>query len=608
MQTDSTYTGSLHELDESSPAADDLTGCDIVLRPHQRTLLHRCLMIEQGPVQLADIPLFASLFMDSARMLERHPHNHLRTRVGIIGDKAGSGKSFVMLAIVQAGREGPARGLDPVVSSVAGNRVALSVRQQVAELGLSLLVVPHNLCVQWRGYVERFGGGLKHAFVSRSRDLPALREPGALEAIDLLVVTSTFHNSVAGIIGKRCIRRVLYDEADSLTIPCCVAVDAGFHWFATASYRNMLSVCMPSNTGVRSSGFIKNTFAGLRETSMSRAFAYALVVKNGDAFVDNSLRLPEPSVRFVRCKTPLSLRVLNGLAERAVIDSLNAGDVPSALMHICPANRDTEDNIVSVLMEKLERQAHNLGLHAASVQEMAFDGGEEARAAEAARVGNKLAELRGRMECIRERVKGADMCCICYEEIANKTVVPCCSNAFCFSCINKWIFRVTRCPLCKAELKISNLLVVTSKEEELPLPPPPPPGPGPHLDKLQNLEQILVERCATPGASKVLVFSSFDNAFADIVSMLTRVGLRHRFLKGNLYTVAGIERDYRQGGLDVLLVNTSNYGSGLNFENTTDVVMLHKFDTEVEHQVIGRAQRCGRETPLNVWYLLHETE
>jgi SNF2 family DNA or RNA helicase len=126
--------------------------------------------------------------------------------------------------------------------------------------------------------------------------------------------------------------------------------------------------------------------------------------------------------------------------------------------------------------------------------------------------------------------------------------------------------------------------------------------------ELQNLEAILRERCATPGASKVLLFSSFDNSFAAIGAMLTRLGVRHRFLKGNHFSVSLIEREYRDSTLDVLLVNTSNYGSGLNFENTTDVIMLHKFDTDIEKQVVGRAQRCGRTQPLNVWYLLYENE
>jgi SNF2 family DNA or RNA helicase len=36
--------------------------------------------------------------------------------------------------------------------------------------------------------------------------------------------------------------------------------------------------------------------------------------------------------------------------------------------------------------------------------------------------------------------------------------------------------------------------------------------------------------------------------------------------------------------------------------------MFHKFDTQLEQQVIGRAYRMGRELPLNVYYLLHENE
>jgi SNF2 family DNA or RNA helicase len=55
-------------------------------------------------------------------------------------------------------------------------------------------------------------------------------------------------------------------------------------------------------------------------------------------------------------------------------------------------------------------------------------------------------------------------------------------------------------------------------------------------------------------------------------------------------------------------MNTQHFGSGLNLENTTDMILFHKFDTESEKQVIGRAQRYGRNEPLNVHYLLYENE
>jgi SNF2 family DNA or RNA helicase len=75
-----------------------------------------------------------------------------------------------------------------------------------------------------------------------------------------------------------------------------------------------------------------------------------------------------------------------------------------------------------------------------------------------------------------------------------------------------------------------------------------------------------------------------------------------------MYQINNTVERYKNGSIQVLLVNTMSYGSGLNLENTTDIVMFHKFDTEIEKQVIGRAQRYGRSESLNVWYLLYENE
>ena len=48
------------------------------------------------------------------------------------------------------------------------------------------------------------------------------------------------------------------------------------------------------------------------------------------------------------------------------------------------------------------------------------------------------------------------------------------------------------------------------------------------------------------------------------------------------------------------MLNAQHYGSGLNLQMATDVIMYHKFNKELEEQVIGRAQRLGRQTSLNI--------
>jgi SNF2 family DNA or RNA helicase len=57
-----------------------------------------------------------------------------------------------------------------------------------------------------------------------------------------------------------------------------------------------------------------------------------------------------------------------------------------------------------------------------------------------------------------------------------------------------------------------------------------------------------------------------------------------------------------------LLINPKAYGSGLNLENTTDVVIYHKLNEQMNRQVIGRAQRPGRTSRLRIWYLFNENE
>ena len=46
----------------------------------------------------------------------------------------------------------------------------------------------------------------------------------------------------------------------------------------------------------------------------------------------------------------------------------------------------------------------------------------------------------------------------------------------------------------------------------------------------------------------------------------------------------------------------------MNLENTTHLVFMHATDSRLVEQVMGRAQRHGRTAPLNVIYLLNESE
>lgn len=624
-------------LTADSPAAPQPPGARVELRPHQLALLRRCerfeseafALADEFPSVLAPPPAAAAGAAAAAAAAYAHgaayappPQSKFRTRVGVLADRVGSGKSFVVLSLVLSQRAGRAIRRDGAVSSFALGMTSLEAPDPAADPArLTLLVVPHNLCAQWEQYVADFcPDDLRTRVVRRAAHLEGLQEE--LEELELLVVTNTHFNTVAALLRHRRVRvsRLVFDEADSLHVPRCAHVPAAFVWLVTASYTNLMfpggraqydpttRAVVWSITGIgRHNGFIRDLCYSVHG-HMPMRVSRLLLVRCADGFVAASLRMRPPEVTQVLCRTPASLLVLNGVVDRAIMDCLNAGDVASALAHVSASNRSSEDNIVAVLVDKYERELANWDQRLELVRTRLQFEDEAAREAEAGRLQRKREDTARRIASIRERVASSDTCCICYDEIQNKSVAPCCSNAFCFRCINVWLARSRTCPLCKAPLAGASLLVV-APPGQAPAPAPAAAPAAPALDKLGHLEAILRRRREESGrAAKFLVFSSYDNTFAQVTALLASMDVRHSFLKGNGYVVQSIVDQYKRGDLDVLLVNPSHYGSGLNLENTTDIVLFHKFDSEAEKQVIGRADRFGRTAPLRVWYLLYSTE
>lgn len=623
------FSLAVEELLETSPRAEQPSGARVELKPHQLALVHRCRQYETGAVHLLE-------FRHMREVSAYHGFTEdctFTTQVGVIADGTGAGKSYVILAL--AADPGPVKN-DRSIRSYGNNRVVLTLYKNCPLLNATVLVVPHNLCNQWRQYVEAFGAGLRTCFVARTVDLVALRNrhdrgDADINDLDLIVVTATFYSQLATFIrglGMR-VKRLVFDEVDSLNIPNSANIEAQFTWFVTASYGNLLYprgehrldwntnhlVCHAA--GLRHRGFIYTLFCELN--SADRKYVRLIVVKNSDAFVQQSMAVPPLEPHYVRCRTPQAIRVLNGLAASEVIERLNANDIRSAVALLAPSSRVAcDDDIVNVVIENYAKQVRNLLLRIEYAQRAEYSA-EAERTAELDRLTAKQKQLENTIEAIRERVRARGMCSICYEEdVEPRTVVRCCQNAFCLRCISKWIATRPSCPVCNAGLGMCDLLVVDrtgaaqqqQQQKEHNTGQLPQEGardlPNERNDKVENL-RCIIRSCLKPDA-RVLVFSGYDHSFEPLTAMLGSMGVRYGLLKGNAPQIEATLRRFKDGELRVLLVNPHNYGNGLNLQFTTDVVMFHRLDDEISRQVIGRAQRCGREGSLRVWYLLYENE
>lgn len=603
------YNIEVEELTESNPLAPQPAGSQIQLKPHQLTLLQRCIDFETAPLYMKDFRAFAEI---------ADPTDHVRTKVGILGDRVGSGKSYVLLALMATPPVAGSVEQDIQHRSFAYNTVTFSMRHKRSYLPVNILVIPHNLSTQWEDYIQKFSPNARYAMVTSKKRMDELTEKlkDNLAIKDLVVVTATFYNKFAThfIDADIQVRRVVFDEVDSLHIPGCKHIAARYYWLVTASYGNVLYPRGHSRwdaqahryiwcaQGITHSGFIKNLLLELY-SSVPRELMRVLVVKNHEGYVERSVTLPPIYHHFVRCKTPISVRVLSGIVDRNIIEALNADDVQGAMAHISPNRKATEDNIIAILIDRYNAQLANLQVRQTMMEQLTFDT-EQERAHEASRLARRQEDLERKIRMIRERVQGTQTCAICYEDIERKSVTQCCQNAFCFRCIHLWLQQKMSCPMCKAPMAPEALFVVD--EAAAPIAPPPvTEDDTEQYDKYENLARILKRRAR---GSKILIFSNYDSSLESVQSILNAQCISFDQLKGNTHQLNAILQKYRTGPVDVLLVNSRFYGSGLNLENTSDIVMFHKFDSEIEKQVIGRAHRMGRQAPLNVWYLLHDNE
>lgn len=612
-ETQSSFNIDVDELGEEHPRLEGPVGCNVSLKPHQQSLLARCIKYENGQVSLEDFPSVRDEISTGAFM---------RTRVGVIGDRVGSGKSYVILSLICC--NDISQVTQPMIKSHGYNKVNFFFRDNIPTIKTNMLVVPHNLAIQWQSYIETFGCNIKYKIIKTSKALETLCEGNnwlnAVTELDLIVVTSTLYNRIAKEFtnNKVKLHRVIFDEVDSLSIPGCKYIDANFYWLVTASFGNTLyprGYCVFERSieryvwyanGIPHSGFIKNLLTDLC-ANVPLEYVKTLIVKNKEAFVELSLSLPPMNTRVTRCKTPFTIGILNGMVEKQVLDHLNANDLQGALALINNNQKNNETNIIVRVIEKFSRQANNLNVQIETQQALLYDN-ESEREAELSRLTALLKEVEHKIDTITSRIKASDVCSICFDDVTQKTVVPCCQNSFCFGCLSRWVSQKHNCPLCKRSLNLGEVLVVDNNVTIAPfddLTTTDDEDPSTKLDKYENLDNILKQLNSN---AKILIFAAYDNSFLKIVEKLNGLRLSFEYLKGNGNHINATVERYKRGETRVLMINPRQYGSGLCLESTSDMIMFHKFDTEIEKQVIGRAQRYGRTEPLNVHYLLYTNE
>lgn len=592
----------LYELTEEDGKEEHPPGWKIGLKDHQLTLIKKCMYLENTGINPLDDRLLDMRFRT------------IKTNIGIIGDKVGSGKTYSILGLIACNPEPKVKFNYTMMFGQNNINVEFNDRTGCYDnTGLNLIVVPHSIIKQWDACIKNCYTADEYFVVNTTKTFEKMDDEKLNRKI--MLVSGTFFRRVQMVIDEKDMRinRVIFDEVDSMNTPNCRHLLAKFYWFVSASYKNILNPYPRWNyeyrynrrswdhhqisSGITNNAFVKSIFAGFYKhpNQALKKIVQRLVVKNNDDYVERSFTLPEIKKQMIRCRNTEIINILSGVVPSNIIQCLNAGDINGAVSQVNNENVDSESNIIEAVIQGLHIKHNNIQVEIRSVNDTIYVN-QEIKQKKIERLEAESERIQRKMALIRERIKDSEVCTICYDRPKVKSITKCCNNSFCLECIASWLKKSTMCPLCKHTIMMKDDIFIVHEDVK-------PEVEVGYPSKLQALQDKLAQ---ITNDTKILIFSENDNSFLEIERILDSLNIRHARLKGN--SINKNVEEYKNSSLQVLMVNSGAYGSGLNLENTTDVILFHKFDNDIEKQIIGRAQRPGRKEPLNVTYLLNENE
>ena len=633
------------ELTEGSAKATTPTWIRTPLLKHQQSALAAALRLESAKTTGIDVgglagePVGGKLF----------------TSFGILGDRVGSGKSLTALSLVKMAppesiyNEYCLRGITRLGD---GRDVGLlRVRNQLKTASnidlrpvkTALFLVPHALMGQWDTYVKN-DTTLKCLFIKKRAE--ALDETlfAKIEEYDAVFVSSTMWASFRdkNIVRKILWQRVFVDEADSIAITSDYDDLHGlFYWFISASWLNLVFTGggifnittgytplpqTPQSVIQRVQKLLNNQYVsipGCRHMNLVRRMcgitanqstvsmnaavfqSARLIIHSSEDYIQTSFETPLITSRHILCTTPVNVRVLESFISAEMMEKLHAGDVAGALESLGMTSF-TESQVTEAVTASLQKELDNARKTYEFKKTLEYSADNlKIKALEACE--QKIASIESRITAIQERIAQAknQTCPICYCEIETPAVTPCCQQLFCFPCLCESLKRVATCPLCReriTDIKDIRVLGVTTSSTSS-------TSAMTHQSNARlNKKDTFIKFIKENPTAKVLMFSAYDASFNQLETSMDNENIRYATLNGSQARVAKLLREFKSGVYNTLLLNARNMGAGLNIESATHVVLFHRMSAELESQIIGRANRLGRTSPLEVVYLVHENE
>jgi superfamily II DNA or RNA helicase len=566
-------------LNESSPRFDpsEIPRAKVTLKPHQTAMVKRCLDIETNEYQNRDRDERRQKEVQKRREIENRRINEEYRRqeeeekryhmtvefqerrnnrekekkelederaaedadapklypYGVMSAPVGCGKTFSILSLC-------------LLDKYQGRKKALweFLLPSKKQTGATLIVVPSHLFQQWDDAINEFVGDALnvHRFNNYSDTVRLFdQKNNMIHKADVFLVSALYYQALAtALISMKIVfRRLIFDEADSLSRLINYTTPATFTWFVSASIQSL-------------SG--KN---GLKIGSEGQFYVPIDVLLSNTVDCD-----PE----FIRVSFNLP-KTVEGV-------------------QICDEECDEDD-------ERTKKRK---------------------------RISKVIPKILQR-ERVRRAFFGCDPRSLEVEELGEFNNTTCGDElTLAVGLVRGWKSKLEHMHAIetKTEEEESEIATLASNLEQL-------------LQALTELDvdvddgseeteesddrvffklDRLLRLCKAAGKKKTIVFTQFPRLLYDMMPYLDSSGVKYADLEGGgtMEKMDEYQKMYNKGDTQLLLTHSNMFSCGMNLESTDHVVFVHDVCPALRQQVIGRAQRPGRNGHLLVTTLLYKAE
>jgi hypothetical protein len=599
-------------LNSNSPKyTGKLDDIKLPLKDHQLTLLESTLCLEASAYGLVEVG-----------------NIKYQSNTGIIADNVGGGKSISVLALISVKpfidyAELPSQ----FISHENIGFVVYTKKMNRTILNGNLIIVPHSIFLQWDKYIKKFTN-LKTLKVNSQKSLKFLLND--LQDNTIYLVSNTFILDfllrVEKVVNndKYLFQRVFVDEADNIKLSSKIAPNGLFNWFITSSVENLifpsgqytilknenedyswLNTKTESIQGLKYKNYIKTLFdviTGLKIDVID--ILNQIICRNENEYIQLSFQLDVPNIFGYICKSPAALNYLaNSLANKTeLMNFINANDI-TALKEKLGFNVESQESISQMLTSNLQKTYNNEIKHYKYIESLDIDTTDKTE--RLLKINKKIDDITSSIQHIQSRLSmdEKNMCPICRDTLTEPICnVSCCGQLYCMSCISNYFQSIKSlslsCPCCRTSIGYTNITIISDENNTKLL----------NKYELPKKEEVFEKLINQNPNSKWLIFSGYDGTFNTLIKKLELDGITFSKVLGTNSHIEKLINDFKIGKIKVLLLNACYFGMGLNLECATDILIYHTLNHELEKQVIGRAQRPGRTTPLNIHLLCHTNE